>query len=252
MWTRECSLSWFVCSLKCHIGIKTDQFNLNLEEDGPRNILVQSNLRFNICSAWFNNMHPFLTHRALVSVIDPLFTPALSFLLVRVTGWLSRWTSPTQSTLTLLAKVATTSRGWWRRRAATSISQTLTGTTRRRKATRFVQRQTWIVMYTLRCDGRDVYHFLFRELPHHMFSFSVIDRNIAPWLGLECKSNAVCCLECLIWSSVHNWFWKMFLICTALRSIYRLSQCLWPDGVQSVGLVGCCFVWPSQRKPVCS
>lgn len=160
-------------------------------------------------------MHPFLTHRALVSVIDPLFTPALSFLLVRVTGWLSRWTSPTQSTLTLLAKVATTSRGWWRRRAATSISQTLTGTTRRRKATRFVQRQTWIVMHTLRCDGRDVYRLLFRALPHHMFSFNVIDRNIAPWLGLECKSNAVCCLECLISSSVHNWFWKMFLICAA-------------------------------------
>lgn len=65
------------------------------------------------------------------------FHPQSISLLIRVTGWLWRWMSPTQSIHMLLAKEATTSRGWWRRRGVTSISQTLTGTTRQRKATRF-------------------------------------------------------------------------------------------------------------------
>lgn len=101
----------------------------------------------------------FLSCEALLSLsywkgilfIIPPWPPL--FRSFRATGWLWRWTFPTRSTPTLLAKVATTSKGWWRRRDATSISQTPTGITRQRKATRFVWVQHTVGLHWHTVDG---------------------------------------------------------------------------------------------------
>lgn len=54
----------------------------------------------------------------------------------RAIAWLWKWTFHTPSTHTSSAREVTTSRRWWRIRAATSTSLTPTATTKRRRATR--------------------------------------------------------------------------------------------------------------------